>query len=53
MQDVVLDLFDRKVPITKADVVVQEVKEQKEIEVSSLQVKSIMKDHLELGYKKP
>ena len=33
--------------------VVQEVKEQKDIKVSPMQVKTIMKDHLGLGYKKP
>ena len=48
-----VDLFERGVPIVKADVVVQEVKEKKEIEMSSLQVKQFMKDHLGLGFKKP
>ena len=51
MQRVVTDMLVRGVPIVKAEAVVDQVRRKEDIEATIVQVRTIMKDELGLGYR--
>ena len=51
VQRVVTDMLVRGVPIVKAEAVVDQVRRKEDIEATIVQVRTIMKDELGLGYR--
>ena len=51
VKSIVKELLELSIPIVKAEMVVDKVKKQKGLDVSVYQVKKIMKDDLNMGYR--